>query len=171
MYLDERSHELADATIQSHRYRLKQFVQWCDQEDIENLNNLSGRDVHGFRVKRRNEDDLATATMKGQLATLRVFLRFCATIDAVEPGLDEKTSSRRPRRMTLVKSYWMLRGHRRCLITSRSISTQHWSTYSSRFSGIRAFESGPPSGLASRTMTPMNSFSNSHTGQNISRQN
>ena len=90
MYLDERSHELADATIQSHRYRLKQFVQWCDQEDIENLNDLSGRDVHRFRVKRRNEDDLATATMKGQLATLRVFLRFCATIDAVEPGLDEK---------------------------------------------------------------------------------
>jgi hypothetical protein len=36
MYLDERSHELADATIQSHRYRLYQFVQWCDLEDIEN---------------------------------------------------------------------------------------------------------------------------------------
>ena len=90
MYLDERRHELADATIQSHRYRLKQFIQWCDQEDIENLNELSGRDVHRFRVKRRNEDELATATMKGQLATLRMFLRFCATIDAVEPGLDEK---------------------------------------------------------------------------------
>ena len=90
MYLDERRHELADATIQSHTYRLKQFVQWCDQEGIENLNQLSGRDVHRFRVKRRNEDGLATATMKGQLATLRMFLRFCATIDAVEPGLDEK---------------------------------------------------------------------------------
>ncbi|MDQ2051804.1 tyrosine-type recombinase/integrase [Natronolimnohabitans sp. A-GB9] len=88
--LDERSHELADATIQSHRYRLKQFVQWCEQDGIDNLNGFSGRDIHRFRVKRRNEDELATASMKGQLATLRMFLRFCATIDAVEPGLDEK---------------------------------------------------------------------------------
>ena len=90
MYLDERSHELADATIQSHRYRLEQFVQWCEQDSIDNLNEFGGRDIHRFRVKRRNEDGLATASMKGQLATLRMFLRFCATIDAVEPGLDEK---------------------------------------------------------------------------------
>lgn len=90
MYLNERSHELADATIQSHRYRLKQFVRWCDDVGIDNLNDFGGRDIHRFRVKRRNEDGLATASMKGQLATLRMFLRFCATVDAVEPGLDEK---------------------------------------------------------------------------------
>ncbi len=90
MYLDARSHELADSTIQSHRYRLKQFVQWCEGEDIENLNNFSGRDIHQYRVKRREEDELATATMKGQLATLRAFLRFLATIDGVKTGLDEK---------------------------------------------------------------------------------
>lgn len=90
MYLDERSHELAEATIQSHRYRLKQFVQWCEQNGIDNLNEFSGRDIHYFRVKRRNEDELATASMKGQLATLRMFLRFCASIDAVRSGLDEK---------------------------------------------------------------------------------
>nr|WP_306055386.1 tyrosine-type recombinase/integrase [Natronococcus sp. AD5] len=90
MYLDERRHELADATIQSHRYRLKQFVLWCGQDGIDNLNEFSGRDIHRFRVKRRNEDGLATASMRGQLATLRRLLRFCATIGAVEPGLDEK---------------------------------------------------------------------------------
>lgn len=90
MYLDERRHELADATIQSHRYRLKQFVLWCDDEEIENLNELSGRDIHRFRVKRREEDGLATPSMKGQLATLRMLLRFCASIDAVIAGLDEQ---------------------------------------------------------------------------------
>jgi site-specific recombinase XerD len=90
MYLDERRHELADATIQSHDYRLKQFVRWCDDEGLDNLNDLSGRDIHRFRVSRREEDGLATASMKGQLATLRMFLRFAASIDAVEPGLDEK---------------------------------------------------------------------------------
>jgi site-specific recombinase XerD len=90
MYLDERRHELSDATIQSHGYRLTQFVRWCKQDGIDNLNTLSGRDIHRFRVKRREEDELATASMKGQLATLRMFLRFCASIDAVTTGLDEK---------------------------------------------------------------------------------
>lgn len=90
MYLGERRHELADATHQSHGYRLTQFVRWCQSEDIDNLNDISGRDIHRFRVKRREEDGLATASMKGQLATLRQFMRFCASIDAVESGLDEK---------------------------------------------------------------------------------
>jgi site-specific recombinase XerD len=90
MYLSERRQELADATLQSHHYRLKQFVQWCEREAIENLNDLCGRDIHRFRVERREEDELTNASMKGQLATLRMFLRFCATIDGVEPGLDEK---------------------------------------------------------------------------------
>lgn len=90
MYLDERRHELTEATIQSHGYRLRQFVLWCEDDDIDNLNDLSGRDIHRFRVKRREEDGLATASMKGQLATLRMFLRFCGSIDAVTSGLDEK---------------------------------------------------------------------------------
>lgn len=90
MYLDERRHELAERTIRSHGYRLDQFVRWCDENGIENLNDLTGRDIHRFRVKRRNTDGLATASMKGQLATLRIFLRFCASIDAVESGLAEK---------------------------------------------------------------------------------
>jgi len=90
MYLDERRHELTDATLQSHDYRLKQFVAWCEEDGIDDLNDLSGRDLHRFRVKRREEDEFTTASTKGQLATLRMFLRFCATIDAVKPGLDEK---------------------------------------------------------------------------------
>jgi site-specific recombinase XerD len=90
MYLDNRRHEVAAATLQSHNYRLIQFVEWCEREGIENLNEFSGRDIHRFRSKRRDEDDLATATMKGQLATLRTFFRFCASIDGVEQGLDEQ---------------------------------------------------------------------------------
>lgn len=89
MYLEDREHELAPATLQAHHYRLKQFVAWCEAEDIENLNDFTGRDIHRYRVK-RNADGLTTASMRCQLATLRVFLRFLATIDAVQPGLDEK---------------------------------------------------------------------------------
>lgn len=89
MYLDDRRNELAESTFQSHRYRLKEFVKWCQEEDVENLNHLTGRDIHRFRVKRRDIDDLATVTMRGRLATLRLFLRFCASYNGVTPGLDE----------------------------------------------------------------------------------
>lgn len=90
MYLDDRRQELAEATLQSHHYRLRHFIKWCESENIENLNTLSGRDLHRFRTTRQSENDLATATMRGQLATLRMFVRFCASIDGVDPTLDEK---------------------------------------------------------------------------------
>jgi hypothetical protein len=47
MYLNKGSHELADAPIQSHRYRLEQFVQRCDQIDSRTSPNLLGEPVVG----------------------------------------------------------------------------------------------------------------------------
>ncbi|MFC6723814.1 site-specific integrase [Halobium palmae] len=88
MYLEARIHDLAQSTLQSHDYRLKQFVQWCDSIGLENLNDITRRHIHQFRVKRRTEDDPSITAIKGQLATLRVSLRFCVSIDAVESGLD-----------------------------------------------------------------------------------
>ena len=43
LYLCDRQNELADATIDSYRYKLDKFVEWCEAEDVENLNSF--RDV------------------------------------------------------------------------------------------------------------------------------
>jgi len=88
LYMDHREPELSKKTLQNHRYRLESFVEWCDQEEIDNLNELSGRDLHRYRVWRGR--DVNTVTLRGQLATLRVFLEFCADIDGVTPGLRER---------------------------------------------------------------------------------
>ena len=88
MYLNHRKHELAEKSIQNHQYRLDTFVEFCEIEDIDNMNALTGRDLHAYRVWRG--DDLSVLTLKSNLATLRVFLEFCATIDAVEQGMREK---------------------------------------------------------------------------------
>jgi site-specific recombinase XerD len=88
MYLDERRSELSEKSVENHTYRLRRFVEWCDQEDIDNLNELTGRDLHRFRHYR--SEDVATTTLRTHLATLRVFLEFCARIDAVPEGMREK---------------------------------------------------------------------------------
>ncbi len=92
MYLDARSDELSEHTLDAQRYRLEAFCQWCDEFGLENLNDLSGRDLYQYRVWRREgngegRDEIATVTLRGQLATLRAFLRFAEEIEAVPEGL------------------------------------------------------------------------------------
>ncbi|WP_119822042.1 tyrosine-type recombinase/integrase [Halalkaliarchaeum desulfuricum] len=95
MYLEAKQDELREKTLSGQKYRLEAFVQWCDEEGVENLNELSGRDMYEYRIWRReghgeDREEIAPVTLRGQLATLRSFLRFCEEIDAVTEGLREK---------------------------------------------------------------------------------
>ncbi|MFB6302791.1 MAG: tyrosine-type recombinase/integrase [Haloferacaceae archaeon] len=88
LYLDHREPDVSEKTLQNQRYRLNRFLEWCEVEGIENMNALSGRDLHRYRTWRSQQ--VNAVTLRGELATLRVFLEFCASIDAVEPGLRER---------------------------------------------------------------------------------
>lgn len=88
MYLEDRADSVRDATLQAHHYRTKAFVKFCDAHGIDNLNDLTGRDLHAF--KRERGEDLAATSLQSQLSTLRQFLRFCRDIDGVPSGLPEK---------------------------------------------------------------------------------
>ncbi|WP_158855747.1 site-specific integrase [Halorhabdus sp. CUG00001] len=95
LYLDHRETELSEKSLENQMYRLRSFVEWCDAEGIDNLNDLTGRDLHQFRVWRANGesdryDEVSTVTLVGILQTLRKFLEFCASVDAVEQGLRER---------------------------------------------------------------------------------
>ncbi|TYL37581.1 integrase [Natronococcus pandeyae] len=89
LWLDRLESTRADETLSSYRYRIKPFVQWCDEEGIDNLNDLSSRDIFRFDSTRRAEG-LAVTTLNTQLGTLKQFIRFCERIDAVSEGLPAK---------------------------------------------------------------------------------
>jgi len=89
MYLDHRRGSLHQRTIQAHGYRLKQFTEWLDAEDITNLNDLTGRTVERYFADRRR-DGVAETTIRGNSYTYRAFLRYCEAIEAVPKDLHEK---------------------------------------------------------------------------------
>jgi integrase len=94
LFLRERATEVSDNTLQAYEYRLKHFLRWCaDVDGIDNLNDLTGRDLHRYKLWRREDGNLNTVSLKGQMDTLRVFIRFCGTIDAVDPDLAPKVVS------------------------------------------------------------------------------
>ena len=91
LYFSHRRSELSEKTLQNQRYRLESFREWCDENDLENLNDLTGRDLHRFRSWRL-DDDVSKVTLSGILQTLRKFLEFAASIDAVEEGMRERVA-------------------------------------------------------------------------------
>ncbi|USZ71252.1 tyrosine-type recombinase/integrase [Natronosalvus halobius] len=93
LYLADRETELAVATIYSHKSRLGHFVRWCDENNITNLNILTGRKLQEFRLWRRRDGNLSKATEKTQMDTIRVFIKWLESIEGVEPDLHVKVRS------------------------------------------------------------------------------
>src|SRR6056297_1143558 len=93
LYLEDRKSELAKATQYAHSSRIGHFIRWCDEQGIDNLNELTGRTLHRYRLWRRADGNLAPPSEKSQMDTLRVFIRWCGTIDAVPTDLWSKVVS------------------------------------------------------------------------------
>ena len=93
LYLADRKNNLTKASIYPHRSRPGHFIRWCDENNIQNLNELTGRQLHEFRLWRREDGGLSPATEKMQMDTLRVFIRWLESFDGVEPDLHAKVRS------------------------------------------------------------------------------
>jgi site-specific recombinase XerD len=88
-----RHHEssVGESTMANARTRLRHFKEWAEEVDIENLNELTGRDLADFVAWRRG--DIAPVTLQKQLSTVRMALRYWADIEGVTEGLAEKLHS------------------------------------------------------------------------------
>jgi len=89
MWLDRQRAEKSEETVKSYFYRVRQFVDWLDEEGIRNLNSLAGRDVFRYDSSRRAED-LSQSALNNQLGTIKLFLEFCADVEAVPKELPAK---------------------------------------------------------------------------------
>jgi integrase len=98
LHLDAMKDDAAEWTRTSHKSHLRAFVEWCREEGaIDNMNDLTGRDLFHFRVWRREggyskgqDEEIAPKTLDSALTTVRSFLRFCGEIEAVPQDLYEK---------------------------------------------------------------------------------
>ncbi|WP_120245260.1 tyrosine-type recombinase/integrase [Halopiger aswanensis] len=87
-FLTHREPSVRESSMQNAKHRLSVFLEWCEEEGINNLNELTGRDLSLFVSWRQG--DVAPITLQKQLSSVRMALRWWADIEAVEEGLAEK---------------------------------------------------------------------------------
>lgn len=90
-YLESRT-DISDSTKGDYKRSLLYLPEFCDERDIENLNDLSTRRIDDYRLWRKYEscdstDELAPKTMRDEMFLLRDYLRYLESIDAVKSGL------------------------------------------------------------------------------------
>ncbi|KZN23689.1 hypothetical protein A4G99_12500 [Haladaptatus sp. R4] len=89
-YLQSR-HDATTSTVENHRYRLNYFVQWFDEEsDLDKLSSLNGMHCEQFKNWRMENFDLNIVTLQYHIQTLRVFIRWCESVGAVQEGIPER---------------------------------------------------------------------------------
>jgi len=90
MYLDKRRPGSTDWTIQTYHYRLKQFVEWCEAQEIGRVAELDGWAIEQFETHRRA--DLSPVSLKGQMMAVKQLVEYLASIGAVDEDLPEKVN-------------------------------------------------------------------------------
>lgn len=86
-YLKHREPELSTSSRENQRYRLNRFIEWAEEIGLEDMADLRPRLLARYRLHR--SEQVKPVTLAGELQTLRVFLEFCASIEAAPDGLRE----------------------------------------------------------------------------------
>jgi len=93
-YLKERKPNVSKSTLYNHRSLLRQFWKWCDEHDIQYVNNLDGFDISDFRLERQLE--IGEVTLYNQMTVLRVFVKWCQSRELVPNGLADGMTVAQP---------------------------------------------------------------------------
>jgi len=79
----------SESTVSTYHYRLKHFVEWAEENQIQSMNEVTGWDVETYETHRR-EQGLELVSLNNELGTLEDFFRYCARIEVAPEDLPEK---------------------------------------------------------------------------------
>lgn len=148
-YLNGRRTEITDETASTYHYRLKLFVEWCENNEIEMVSELSGWVLDEYESARSGEGVAAT-TLHNEMETLQTFVEYLERIEAVDDGLgdrvnipdvpsDEKSRETKlgaDRALALIRHY---RGSEQAGSRNHALLEIAWHT-GARLGGIRALD-------------------------------
>ena len=88
-FMKERKGEVSDSTHRNYKYTLELLVDWCERNDIEYVNSLDGYKLKQFKTWRQDHD-IGKVTLRNNLSTIRVFIKWCEDAELLPPNLHDR---------------------------------------------------------------------------------
>lgn len=88
-WLDSISVERRQSTVETYRLRLKLFVEWAEEHDIESVTEITGWTIESYETHRRSLD-LAPVTLSMEMNTLKNWLEYLARIELIDESIPGK---------------------------------------------------------------------------------
>jgi site-specific recombinase XerD len=88
LWLETKVDEWSQATEKVERFRVELFIDWLAENEIADMRDVSARTVHRFHLDVK--DGIARTTLGRRIGTVRRFLAFCTSIDAVDSSVPER---------------------------------------------------------------------------------
>jgi len=94
-FLSQKTVEIRPQTVDEYRRKLEHFLEFCERENLETLNQLDGRAVQNYKRYRQFEapsqnEPLSKVTMRDEMYLFRDLVKYLERIEAVEPHLSKK---------------------------------------------------------------------------------
>jgi hypothetical protein len=90
-YLDGRRTEITEETASTYHYRLKLFVEWCEENGIETVSELNGWTLDQYESARSGEG-IAATTLHNEMETIEKFVEYLERIEAVDDWLADRVN-------------------------------------------------------------------------------
>jgi len=114
-WIDRQRLDKADQTVKGYSGRLKHFVEWSEENEIESMSELTPWDIETYETARRSRDP-ATITLRNELLTFRQFLSYCARVGVVEEGLPDVVDLPKVEKSDQTSDTFLEQGHARRLL-------------------------------------------------------
>ena len=86
-YLRDVEGHITDKTHYNYSNSLRRFLEWCDEKGITDMNDLDSELIDQFKEWRLQ--DVKPITAKNDMATVKNFIEYAATIQAVPAGMSD----------------------------------------------------------------------------------
>jgi integrase len=89
-FLSSKRNSVKESTVRGYEAITRDFIEYLEAQEIQTVQEIDGYLIQQWKIKRKDENNVAPITLHNNVKHLRLFIEWCEAAELVESGLTEK---------------------------------------------------------------------------------